>query len=475
MRQKIALISAYFPDGGHLVDMGCGSGQGTYDLARLFPKARVTGVDISPASISYASERHRAANLDFMIGDIGHEIFPDETVDGIFNSSVLHHVTSFNQFDVAHVKRLLDRQAAQLKVGGLLAIRDFVVPAAAGEVLLQLQGDDQPRGLAPGATRYQSCSTAELFRAFAAEFKSSVHPRGGVPWKDVSHLSPFKDDGFGLSALVDHRSAVEFMLRKDYRDDWAAEILEEYTYFSKAQFEAELSQRGFKILVSTNLYNPWIIKNRFEKRLRLCDPTTGATLAWPATNYLIVGQKVAPDAPMRLCLAEAQETSKAAYLTVKTYRDEATEARLEVCRRPSEVVDIIPWYRDGDAVRVVVRSGYPRPILAAASDAPRVLEDITTSGYVVEPIAAVTEEVSDEAVRSLLRARVGMSASTIRSMRRGMTYFPSPGGIRSEECSTHGSTSTSTICCCASAGHSIRGSQTRRRRRAVASSRAYRA
>ncbi|MBM4381477.1 MAG: hypothetical protein FJ086_19585, partial [Deltaproteobacteria bacterium] len=41
MRQKVALVSAYFPTRGRVADMGSGSGTGSRDLAALYPGLEV--------------------------------------------------------------------------------------------------------------------------------------------------------------------------------------------------------------------------------------------------------------------------------------------------------------------------------------------------------------------------------------------------------------------------------------------------
>jgi len=50
MGQKLAFFGAHFllDPGSRVADMGCGSGSGTYQLARLNPKIEVIGVDIDP-------------------------------------------------------------------------------------------------------------------------------------------------------------------------------------------------------------------------------------------------------------------------------------------------------------------------------------------------------------------------------------------------------------------------------------------
>jgi ubiquinone/menaquinone biosynthesis C-methylase UbiE len=108
MRQKVALTTAHFPVQGRIADMGCGSGSGTHDLAALYESLELVGVDINPMSVQYASEHYRRPNLKFVTGDIAEPVFEPESLDGILNSSVLHHVTSFNGFDLANIRRTLD-------------------------------------------------------------------------------------------------------------------------------------------------------------------------------------------------------------------------------------------------------------------------------------------------------------------------------------------------------------------------------
>src|SRR4051794_38031339 len=143
MQQKIALTTAHFPSRGRIADMGSGSGSGTFDLARLYRDLELVGVDINPVTVEYSKNHHQADNLSFAVGDIAENVFPDASLDGILDSSVLHHVTSFNGYDIDQIVKTIANQVAQLKPGGVLIIRDFVVPDDAGKcVYLDLPNDD---------------------------------------------------------------------------------------------------------------------------------------------------------------------------------------------------------------------------------------------------------------------------------------------------------------------------------------------
>lgn len=429
MRQKVALTTAHFPVRGRIADMGCGSGSGTFDLAALYESLDLVGVDINPMSIEYASGHYRRDNLRFLTGDIADPVFEAESLDGILDSSVLHHVTSFNGFDVRHIQRTLDNQTAQLKIGGVIIIRDFVVPtwrdtSSEDPVLLDLPtGDGTPNGT------IRELSTAALFAVFARDFRSSVNPAEGVPFERLDPPAP----GFARFRLA-ARAATEFLLRKDYRDDWAAELLEEYTYFTKARFEAEFRARGLRIVCSTHLWNPWIVRNRYEGKVRLFR-ADGRPLGFPPTNYLIVGERVAPDEGVHLVERATETVARPSFLIHKAFRHTATNGVFELVERPNRTLDILPWFESGGRLFVIAKKDFPRPVINAGADEPR-LDDAFFAGYITEPLAAIVAENEplQDSVRRTLAERAGIALTDIRELGRPTTYFTSPGGVN--ECVT---------------------------------------
>src|SRR4051794_23491259 len=75
MQQKVAATTAHFPTSGVVVDMGCGSGLGTFQLAQLHPHLELVGVDINPVTIEYARKTYTLPNLSFRQGDIEAALF----------------------------------------------------------------------------------------------------------------------------------------------------------------------------------------------------------------------------------------------------------------------------------------------------------------------------------------------------------------------------------------------------------------
>jgi len=418
MQQKVALTTAHFPVRGRIADMGSGSGRGTFDLASLYDGLELVGVDVNPISVERAREKFQRANLSYLIGDISQMVFPANSLDGILDSSVLHHVTSFNNFDVNRVLTTLDNQVAQLKPRGVIIIRDFVIPDGPEHVFLDLPTAD---------------GTAALFEVFARDWRSSVNPDGPVPFASVE--SP--RHGFVRFQLA-LRAAAEFVLRKDYRADWDTEVLEEYTYLSQAQFEAAFRARGLRIVTSRPLWNPWIVRNRFEKKFYLSD-LDDRPLPFPPTNYLIVGEKVDASEGVELCESRNEVLAAPKFLKLSAYRHKETGEVWELVERPHQTIDILPWIDNDGQILVLAKKDFPRPLVNACAEQVR-LAGASLSGYITEPISAIVEQqqrgqaalpdlLHPRVVTDILRERANLSEADVISIGEPHSYFTSPGAI----------------------------------------------
>ncbi len=419
MQQKVALTTAHFPVRGRIADMGSGSGRGTYDLACLYGGLELVGVDINPVSVERAASEFRRPNLSYVEGDIAEMVFPAESLDGVLDSSVLHHVTSFNDFDVRRVFATLDRQVAQLRTGGVIIVRDFVIPDGPERVHLDLPADDGSE-----AGEVAELSTAALFALFAREWRSSVNRDAPVPFTRMNSPRP----GF-VRYEVALRAAAEFVLRKDYRADWETEVLEEYTYLSQPQFEEAFRSRGLRIVTSRPLWNPWIVQNRFEGKFHLSD-LGGAPLPFPPTNYLIVGEKVRDGGGVELRERQSRAVSAPTFLRLKGYRHKESGQVMELAERPHQTIDVVPWFESAGQLFVVAKKDFPRPIVNASSGRPR-LDSAHHSGYVTEPVSAIVDAGGDEEqeVRRVLRERAGFDAEDVVRLGGRFSYYTSPGGV----------------------------------------------
>ncbi|HEY7373299.1 MAG TPA: class I SAM-dependent methyltransferase [Polyangia bacterium] len=421
MKQKVALTAAHLLCEGRVADMGMGSGQGSHALAALYPRLDVVGVDIDATMVALAADHYRLPNLSFVAGDIAAPVFADGSVDGIFDSSVLHHVTSYGGYRHENAAAALRAQVAELKPHGVLVVRDFLDPGP-GLVLLDLPADDGDDSDDP-----RRCSTAALLERFAREFRS-LHARPGFDLESAGAAAggaPGPAPGWRRYRLA-HKHAAEFVLRKDYRQDWVSEVKEEYTYFTQAAFEAQFAALGLRVLVSSPLRNPWIVRHRFRGRFHLHDDA-GRPLEDPATNYIIVGEKVAAGEGIGFRAAEAREAP--GFLRLEHHRHRASGKVFDLAARPSTTIDIIPFFELAGAVYVLARTSYPRPIASGAAT----LDGSRTAGYLAEPLSVVQgDRPIGETVEETLARAAGIAPAKIQRMRPGTTYYPSPGGIMEE-------------------------------------------
>jgi SAM-dependent methyltransferase len=101
-----------------LLDVGCGPGTITVDLAARVAPGRVLGFDVSadPLDEARAAAERAGAAVTFAVGDVYALDLPDDSVDVVHAHQVLQHLTD----PVAALREM----ARVCRPGGLLAVRD---------------------------------------------------------------------------------------------------------------------------------------------------------------------------------------------------------------------------------------------------------------------------------------------------------------------------------------------------------------
>jgi len=85
-------LAPRLPAAGRILDVGCGAGRPTAQLARRLPQARVVGVDLSTTQIALARREHAAQrNLEFRVGDALALPFPDRSFDAAVSLASIKH------------------------------------------------------------------------------------------------------------------------------------------------------------------------------------------------------------------------------------------------------------------------------------------------------------------------------------------------------------------------------------------------
>ena len=100
----------------HILDVGCGDGKITAEIARAVPRGSATGVDASPQMIGFARKTFPPAkhpNLEFLVMD-ARKIKFDRRFDLIFSNAALHWVDDH--------QAILCGMASVLKSGGRLIV-----------------------------------------------------------------------------------------------------------------------------------------------------------------------------------------------------------------------------------------------------------------------------------------------------------------------------------------------------------------
>ncbi|GBE82698.1 Uncharacterized methyltransferase [Sparassis crispa] len=102
-----------------ILDIGCGPGTITADLAKLVPNGDVVGVELAGDVLEKARANAAALgvkNVQFVVGDVNGLAFPDGTFDVVHAHQVLQHV--------GDPVRALREMRRITKPGGIVAVRD---------------------------------------------------------------------------------------------------------------------------------------------------------------------------------------------------------------------------------------------------------------------------------------------------------------------------------------------------------------
>jgi trans-aconitate 2-methyltransferase len=140
-----------------ILDIGCGPGNSTAVLKNRWPKARVIGLDNSPAMIEKA--RKTRSDIEWIQGDAGGDLSPLGLFDIVFANASLQWLPSHSE--------LLPRLLSRLNDGGVLAVQIPKFPDM------------------PIAKAIKKVSKFPAYFPFFSGFKSGMHYFGEPTYYDV--------------------------------------------------------------------------------------------------------------------------------------------------------------------------------------------------------------------------------------------------------------------------------------------------
>jgi SAM-dependent methyltransferase len=282
---------------GRIVDVGCATGA-TLELAAADPRLHesdLIGIEIDRRLFEECVHRKAQGafanpNTFFYQRNIlAGSVLPDRSVNTTLTFALTHEVFSYGDGETS-LAAFADTVYRHTAPGGVWINSDVCGPSARDrEVLLRFkdEGGETPEGprdlggLAGEDVRayVESLSNMGRFVQFARDFQR--HTGAEFPY----HV---RADGAISLRLGD---AMEFLLHKDYTDNWLSESHELFCALTYDDWGRLLEKAGFELAPGSRAWrNDWIVSNRLAP-LAALETLEGTQLAWPATHVFLVARR----------------------------------------------------------------------------------------------------------------------------------------------------------------------------------------
>jgi hypothetical protein len=218
-------------------------------------------------------------------------VFRAGTMNTVHSSSLTHEIESYGSRQ--QLREFIANRRRELASGGVWINRDVIGPEDGDRpVLLELcrtdgqahgadgTGDGRPAGRQELRDWLDSLSTARRFAVFARDFRAREGYR--LAWSAVGESAET------LTVRLSLRDAAEYLLTKDYTDNWDSEMHETFCHWAWSDWQRELADAGFTLLPTSRQFtNPWILEHRWLGKVALKDQD-GRPLPWPPTTAIMV-------------------------------------------------------------------------------------------------------------------------------------------------------------------------------------------
>ncbi len=216
-------------------------------------------------------------------------VFDNGTMTTIHTGSLTHEIESYG--GRADLEVFLTNRKQELATGGVWINRDVIGPENGEEpILMELHegaGQQNPFATLPeqnaeAEALLKTLSPLGLWRQFLQDWRPG-HPR---PTAEELVRQ-------GRMVIKTTRATVsEFLLHKDYRDNWKSEMHETFCFWSFSEWKTRLESVGFRISPLSKVYtNPWILINRWENQVQLWkEAGIWEPEPWPPTTMIMVAE-----------------------------------------------------------------------------------------------------------------------------------------------------------------------------------------
>ncbi|HRQ61083.1 MAG TPA: methyltransferase domain-containing protein, partial [Alphaproteobacteria bacterium] len=390
---KVAACAAHMllEPGNTVLDAGCADGQVTAYFALKYPEVHVIGVDYDPIYIQKARDKFgHIPNLEFIQADLRALDLGERKLDAIMNLSILHEPYSYTGYRTQSVEDIITAELKNLKPGGVIINRDFVLPDKPDDMVYLALKDDGSTGDSP-----ENLSLPDLLELYSREAMrfDNGDPQGHIKGFFLEdHTARFKNADHGIPEgwrvfYLPHQWAWEFGWRAQYKLRFYNEAEEKYAYWTAHEQRQVPEKLGARVLYAAPVENPWIMQNWYQPNMMLFDAGMKRLPLQPS-NFISVLEKIQPGAS--ITLREHQQADAApTYLQTSSFVNPHNNWQYDMVKRPGgDVVDIIPYYLEDGELMILAKSGYPRPLINIR---PRMmsqnLDGKTWSGHIIEPLA----------------------------------------------------------------------------------------
>ncbi len=409
--------------GSKIVDMGCAEGSMVFAMAVMNPDYMFIGVDQDKNLIRQARDLYRLKNLEFICGDIAGGSIPENSVDAIISSFILHEIYSHHQCNERAVETIIENHFKCLKTDGLLFIRDFSLPESS-YVLLEMP--DEPSDPSNGV---YSLSEAELLIQYSENAR---------PIEDPKHRGFYLEElppRFPQTRLfrLPYKWAYEFILRKDGREYWDEELQKEYAFLTERDMRRMLKSNDARLLYSAPHWDANILKSRFDKKFKLFDED-GKLMGNPPTSFITLAQKVGEKKSL-LLMERKPSRSTSRNIRITAMRDEIDGRIQDVVCRDEQVVEILPYRIISNKLSIFIHDGLPRGLVNAVPRSGPNIDGKKWSGHMTEAVAIprdVYETIKPSDAKSTFnfaRDFLGLKLAPGKNIEDGPGFYPAPDHI----------------------------------------------